>query len=83
MNRSQLPVSVARGSFADLVNEVFAFGERIVLVRHGKPVAAIVPVADLERLEALESASPARPSGDMSSGGVHRSAGGETRLGAG
>jgi prevent-host-death family protein len=55
VNRSHLPVSVARGSFSDLVNEVFAFGERIVLERHGKPVAAIVPVADLERLEALDS----------------------------
>ncbi len=83
MNRSQLPVSVARGSFADLVNEVFAFGERIVLVRHGKPVAALVSVADLERLEALEPVSPAHPFGDMSSGGIHRSGGGETRPAAG
>jgi prevent-host-death family protein len=58
LRRSQLPVSVARGSFADLVNEVFAFGERIVLIRHGKPVAAIVSVADLERLEASDSQPP-------------------------
>lgn len=57
MDRSHLPVSVARGSFADLVNEVYAFGERIVLERHGKPVAVIVPVADLERLEAMDAAS--------------------------
>lgn len=62
MERSRLPVSVARGSFADLVNEVYAFGERIVLERHGKPVAAIVSVADLERLEAMDAASGAAES---------------------
>lgn len=62
MSRSHLPVSVARGSFSDLINEVFAFGERIVLVRHGKPVAALVSVADLERLEASDL-HPEQPTG--------------------
>ncbi|HET9295235.1 MAG TPA: type II toxin-antitoxin system Phd/YefM family antitoxin [Gemmatimonadales bacterium] len=83
MERSHLPVSVARGSFADLVNEVFAFGERIVLERHGKPVAALVPVADLERLDALDSASPTRLLGEVVSGVAHPSRGGETPPGAG
>ena len=55
MERTTLPVSMARNSFSDLLNEVLVYGERIVLERHGKAVAAIVSVADLERLEALET----------------------------
>lgn len=55
MERSTLPVSMARSNFSDLLNEVLVYGERIVLERHGKAVAAIVSVADLERLEALET----------------------------
>ena len=31
-------------------------GERVVLTRHGKRVAAVVPIADLELLESLEDA---------------------------
>jgi prevent-host-death family protein len=54
MERTTLPVSMARSSFSDLLNEVLVYGERIVLERHGKAVAAIVSVADLERLEAIE-----------------------------
>lgn len=56
MERSTLPVSLARSNFSDLLHEVLVYGERIVLERHGKAVAALVPVADLERLEALEEA---------------------------
>jgi prevent-host-death family protein len=33
-------------------------GEPIVITRHGKPVAAIVPADDLERLERLRAAGP-------------------------
>ncbi len=54
MERTTLPVSMARSNFSDLLNEVLVYGERVVLERHGKAVAAIVSVADLERLEALE-----------------------------
>lgn len=31
-------------------------GERVAVTRHGKPVAAMVPLEDLEALEALEDA---------------------------
>ncbi len=31
-------------------------GERVAVTRHGKPVAAVVPMEDLEALEALEDA---------------------------
>jgi prevent-host-death family protein len=54
MARTTLPVSMARGNFSDLLNEVLVYGERIVLERHGKAVAALVSVTDLERLEALD-----------------------------
>ena len=47
-------VSEARDAFSDLVNRVAYGNERIVLVRHGKEVAALVPAADAELLEALE-----------------------------
>ena len=47
-------ISEARGEFSDLVNRAAFGGERVLLTRHGKPVAAIVPVHDLELLEALE-----------------------------
>jgi prevent-host-death family protein len=51
---TRLSASEARVQFSDLVNEVAFGGERIVLHRHGKDVAAIVPVADLELLEQME-----------------------------
>jgi prevent-host-death family protein len=51
--------SRVRQEFSDTLNEV-AFGhDRIVLSRHGKDVAALVPMGDLdliERCEELEKA---------------------------
>ena len=55
MERTTLSVSMARSSFSDLLNEVLMYGERVVLERHGKAVAALVSVTDLERLEALDT----------------------------
>ena len=46
--------SKARDEFADTINRVAYSGERIVLERHGKAVAAIVPIRDLEILERIE-----------------------------
>ena len=51
----RIPVSMARLQFAEVVNQVAFGGERVVLHRHGKNVAAIVPVADLELFEKLEN----------------------------
>lgn len=50
----RLRASQVREDFADTLNRVAFKGERIVLHRHGKNVAALVPLADLEALEALE-----------------------------
>ncbi len=48
------PVSEARDDLAETLNRVCYKGERIVLHRRGKNVAALVPVEDLELLEELE-----------------------------
>jgi prevent-host-death family protein len=47
----KLEATQARQEFADTVNQV-AYGlDRIVVSRHGKDVAAIVPLVDLQLLE--------------------------------
>jgi len=51
---NRLPASKARERFADVLDEVSVKGERIVLERHGKAVAALISSDDLELLEALE-----------------------------
>ncbi|MFL6053493.1 MAG: type II toxin-antitoxin system Phd/YefM family antitoxin [Actinoallomurus sp.] len=47
----EVPVTQARAELAELVSRVGYTGERILLTRHGKPLAALVPVEDLEALE--------------------------------
>jgi prevent-host-death family protein len=50
----EMSTITARAKFSELVNRA-AFGkERVVLTRHGKPVAVMVPLDDLELLERLE-----------------------------
>lgn len=43
-----------RNELSEALNRVAYSGERIVLRRHGKPVAAMVPVADLRMIEEIE-----------------------------
>ncbi len=47
-------ISEARADFAQLVNRAAFGGERVRVVRHGRVVAAIVPIEDLERLDRLD-----------------------------
>ena len=47
-------VSEARETFAELVNRAAYGHERVRVVRRGRPVAAIVPIEDVELLERLE-----------------------------
>jgi len=49
-----------RNNLADAINRVAYAGERIVLERRGKGVAALVSVEDLELLERLEDESDIR-----------------------
>lgn len=51
---TRLPTSEARIRLAEVVNDVAFRGERVVLQRHGKDVAAVVPIEDLALLEELE-----------------------------
>jgi prevent-host-death family protein len=44
-----------RNTLSDFLNRASYQGERIIIERRGKPVAAIVPLADIERLEQLEN----------------------------
>ena len=49
-----LTTAQARDHFADLLNRTSYAKERVVLTRHGKRIAAMVPLEDLELLELLE-----------------------------
>ena len=49
-------ISEAREQFATIVNQVAFGGERVRLTRHGKAVAAVVPIGDVDLLEQLEDA---------------------------
>lgn len=51
---SRIPATTVRDSFSETLNRVAYKGERIVLERHGKAVAALVSVEDLALLESLE-----------------------------
>ena len=51
-----------KARLSEIINRV-AFGrERLIVLRRGKPVAALVSVRDLRWLEALDSAGPASKS---------------------
>ena len=50
----------ARIHLGDLLNRALYRGERTVIERFGRPVAALVPLADLERLEQLEPTARTR-----------------------
>ena len=51
---TRLTASKARQHFADTINRVVYRGERIILYRRGKDLAAVVPISDLAVLEKLE-----------------------------
>jgi prevent-host-death family protein len=47
-------VSEARETFAELVNRAAYGHERVLVARRGRPVAAIVPIDDVEFIERIE-----------------------------
>lgn len=57
----RLPASVVRASFSDLINRVAYGGERVVVTRRERPIAALVPIADFETLEKVEARAPEVP----------------------
>ncbi len=52
--RKQVTASTARASFAEIVSKAEYAGERTVVHRRKRPVAAVVPIEDLELLERIE-----------------------------
>lgn len=54
---SERRISEARESFSTTINRVAFAGERVVLTRHGRRIAAVVPIEDLDLIEAIEDAS--------------------------
>jgi prevent-host-death family protein len=57
---ASVTVADAKNHFSDLLRRAEYGGERVVVKRHGKPVAVIVSTGDLRRLEALEDAADVR-----------------------
>lgn len=55
----KLTTTQARKDFSNVVDLAYAKSERVVLMRNGKRVAAIVPIDDLDALEQLEDARDA------------------------
>ena len=49
-----MTVAEAKNRFSDLLRRAEYGGERVIVERHGKPVAAIVSTDDLRRLEATD-----------------------------
>ncbi len=52
--RRKIASSTARSEFADIINRAAYAGERVIVNRRKKPVAAVVPLSDLKLLEQLE-----------------------------
>jgi prevent-host-death family protein len=53
-NMASITAARARGNLADVINTVAYAGERVVLTRRGKRVAAVISIEDLEILEKIE-----------------------------
>ncbi len=51
---TEITVSQARGGFAELISRVAYGHDRVIISKNGKNVAAVVPLEDMELLEALE-----------------------------
>ena len=52
--RTQFTVSDARVHFTDALNTAAYGKERVMIMRHNKPLAYIVPMEDIELLEQIE-----------------------------
>jgi prevent-host-death family protein len=54
---TDVSITAARKGFFDLFDRVVRKGDRVIIARRGKDRVAIVPVEDLEKLQALEDAA--------------------------
>lgn len=71
-----MSITISTGSLrqhlADTLNRAERSKDRIVVERNGRPVAVIVPVEDLDALEALEDADDAQAADDARAEGGAR-----------
>jgi prevent-host-death family protein len=51
---AKLTASEARQNFSDILNRAAYGGERVIVHRGKKPVAAVVPIEDFKMLEQIE-----------------------------
>jgi prevent-host-death family protein len=56
---SILEATKAKDTFGDTLNRAAYGKERIILTRRGKPIAALVPLEDIELLDEMENAADA------------------------
>ena len=56
MSESEISVANAREHFAEYLGRVTYSKDRVVVTKHGKKVAAMVPYEDLQLLEKMEDA---------------------------
>ena len=56
---AEVTMKAAREQLSDLLNRAHFGGERTVVTRRGRPFAALVPLADLERLAGVAAEKPA------------------------
>lgn len=54
MSRIFLTTVEARDNFAELIDRAALSSERIVITRHGEPMAALISLDDLELVEEIE-----------------------------
>lgn len=64
MGAKRIGIAEAKAKFAAMVDDVLHRGEHYLIERHGRGVAALVSVAELERLERVRPAAE-QPTGAM------------------
>ena len=58
--KQSVSATAARQSFSESLNRAAYGGERVVIRRHGKEIAAVVPIEDLRLIEQMEDAEDVR-----------------------
>ena len=77
----KIEATQARQEFSETVNRVAYGGDRIVVKRRGKALAAIVPIADIDLIKECEEQKAARGKGAKArSGGGKKSRAAKKRV---
>src|SRR5262245_25583832 len=56
-SQSRIEISELRAGLRETLQEVLQHGQRLVITRHGREIAALVPVGDLQALEKTADAA--------------------------